>query len=152
MGAVLLLLRSYCSISCTKSVSQLVTKRLLPLVKLTVQLTQAHRSLLLPASPRSPHSPATRASVHLQMLRSIEPTSSNAIRPPFCFVFSSTCDVSNTLFLLAPARSDWHRINLKRKVVGQHPVDAAAADVLTAQEKLDHQKSLGGAGASGRAK
>ncbi len=51
-------------------------------------------------------------------------------------------------------RSDWHRINLKRKVLGLPPVDAAAADDLTAKEKIEDQKSLGGGGggASGRGK
>lgn len=51
-------------------------------------------------------------------------------------------------------KCDWHRINLKRKVLGQPPVDAAAADEITAKEKADDQKSLGGGGAasSGRGK
>lgn len=45
-------------------------------------------------------------------------------------------------------RSDWHRINLKRKVLGQPPVDAAAADEITAKEKADDLKSFGGGGAA----
>jgi hypothetical protein len=41
---------------------------------------------------------------------------------------------------------------LKRKVLGQQPVDAAAADVLTAKEKADDLKSGVGGGGSGKGK
>jgi hypothetical protein len=35
-------------------------------------------------------------------------------------------------------------MNLKRKVLGQPPVDAVVADELTKKEKQEDQKSLGG--------